>query len=136
MNSSPLKIQYREGELENLLLVRNKYILLLENYIKDFERISKSKLLGTMFDTVFYIGICNMREYAPSVKEIYLSVNEARNTSLRQLDILEESNIIMRISDNEDSRIKRIKLTDKFHDDFEKFIDAWVDPRKQNKVPE
>ncbi|MFT5395989.1 MAG: DNA-binding MarR family transcriptional regulator [Gammaproteobacteria bacterium] len=134
MDDSSFKIQYREGELENLIRVRNKYVELIENYISESKNISKNKLLGTLFDTVFYIGICNMRGHSPSVKEIYLSIQEERNTSLRQLEILEQSNVINRISDSSDSRIKRIHLTDKFRKDLEKFIDEWIDPRKQNKM--
>ena len=129
MDDSYRKIQYREGELENLLKFRNKFVHLLEPYIQDSKNMSKGKMLGTIFDTIFYIGICNMRAYFPSVKEIYLSVEEIRNTTLRQLDFLEEHKIITRIQDQTDSRIKRVKLTEMFQNDFEQFMETSIDTR-------
>jgi len=66
----------------------------------------------------------------PSVKEVYLNVGESRNASLRNLELLEDLNIVTRIHDPVDSRVKRTKLTDLFGKDFEVFIEAWVDSRK------
>ncbi len=87
-------------------------------------------MLGTMFDTVFFIGISNLRNHMPSVKEIYLNVGEPRNKSLRNLELLEEMKIVSRLHDANDSRVKRLKLTDSFKEDFEDFVAQWVDSRK------
>ena len=131
MTDSVLKITYREGELENLLRVRDRFVDLIVQYSVDSTTLSRSKLLGTIFDTVFFIGICNLREHMPSVKEVYLNTGESRNSSLRNLELLEELNIVVRVTDTEDSRVKRIRLTDKFKSDFESFVEKWVDSRKQ-----
>lgn len=128
---SVLKITYREGELENLLQVRDRFVDLIVQYSVESTSLSRSKLLGTIFDTVFFVGICNLREHMPSVKEVYLNTGEARNSSLRNLELLEELNIVVRITDTEDSRVKRVRLTDKFRSDFESFVEKWVDSRKQ-----
>ena len=124
------KFKYRDGELESLLKVRNKFVELLECYSTDSITLSKNKILGTIFDTVFFIGISNLRNHMPSVKEVYLNVGEARNKSLRNLELLEEMKIVTRIQDTNDSRIKRAKLTDKFKEDFDLFVSLWVDSRK------
>lgn len=121
---------YRDGELENLLRVRNRFVDLIAQYSTDSTTLSKNKTLGTLFDTVFFIGISNLRNHMPSVKEIYLNVGEARNKSLRDLELLEEMKIVTRIQDTNDSRIKRAKLTDKFKEDFDLFVSLWVDSRK------
>jgi DNA-binding MarR family transcriptional regulator len=130
MPDSTVNLHYREGELENLLRVRDKFVDLIQQYSDEASVLSRSKLLGSIFDTVFFIGICNMREHMPSVKEVYLNVGESRNASLRNLELLEDLNIVTRIHDSEDSRVKRTKLTDLFGKDFEVFIEAWVDSRK------
>jgi len=129
MEDTNEKIQYRGGELENLLQVRDKFVLLLEKYTKDSKKVTKSKMLGTIFDTIFHIGICNMREHLPSIKEIYLSVGESRNTTLRQLDFLEDLKIITRVTDPDDFRVKRIRLSENFRLYFDEFVQAWVDSR-------
>lgn len=129
MEDSNEKIQYRGGELENLLQVRDKFVLLLEKYTQESKKLTKSKMLGTIFDTIFHIGICNMREHLPSIKEIYLSVGESRNTTLRQLDFLEDLKIITRVTDPDDSRVKRIRLSENFRLYFDEFVQAWVDSR-------
>lgn len=120
---------YREGELENLLRVRNRFVDLVKQYSTESTTLSKNKLLGTIFDTVFFIGISNLRNHMPAVKEIYLNVGEPRNKSLRNLELLEEMEIIERMHDVDDSRVKRVKLTDKFRIDFEDFVSHWVDSR-------
>ncbi len=125
-----MELNYREGELENLLKVRDRFVDLLGQYSIESTTLSRSKMLGTMFDTVFFIGISNLREHMPSVKEVYLNVGEARNKSLRNLELLEEMKIVTRIHDSNDSRVKRVKLTDKFRIDFEIFVTQWVDSRK------
>ncbi|GEM_PF-2843380 len=125
-----MELNYREGELENLLRVRDRFVDLIERYSIESMTLSRSKMLGTMFDTVFFIGISNLREHMPSVKEIYLNVGEPRNKSLRNLELLEEMKIVSRIHDANDSRVKRLKLTDKFKKDFEDFVVQWVDSRK------
>ena len=130
MPDSTINLHYREGELENLLRVRDKFVDLIQQYSDEASVLSRSKLLGSIFDTVFFIGICNMREHMPSVKEVYLNVGESRNASLRNLELLEDLNIVTRIHDPVDSRVKRTKLTDLFGKDFEVFIEAWVDSRK------
>ena len=121
---------YREGELENLLRVRDRFVALIEQYSTESTTLSKNKTLGTIFDTVFFIGISNLRNHMPAVKEVYLNVGEARNKSLRNLELLEEMKIVIRIQDTHDSRVKRVKLTDKFRNDFEVFVTQWVDSRK------
>lgn len=131
MPEAVMELQYREGELENLLRVRNGFVDLIEQYSIGSTTLSRSKMLGTMFDTVFFIGICNMREHMPSVKEVYLNIGESRNRSLRNLELLEEMKIVSRVHDMDDSRVKRIRLTDKFGEDFEDFVGKWVDSRKQ-----
>jgi hypothetical protein len=125
-----MELNYREGELENLLRVRDRFVDLIEQYSIESITLSRSKMLGSMFDTVFFIGISNLREHMPSVKEVYLNVGEARNKSLRNLELLEEMKIVSRIHDKDDSRVKRVKLTDKFKVDFEDFVEQWVDSRK------
>lgn len=125
-----MDFKYREGELENLLRVRNKFVDLIEQYSTDSTTLSKNKTLGTIFDTVFFIGINNLRNRMPSVKEIYLNVGEPRNKSLRNLELLEQMQIVNRIQDKNDSRVKRVRLTDKFRVDFENFVTEWVDSRK------
>jgi DNA-binding MarR family transcriptional regulator len=127
---SIIKLHYREGELENLLRVRDKFVDLIQQYSNDENVLGRSKLLGSIFDTVFFIGISNMREHMPSVKEVYLNVGESRNASLRNLELLEELHIVTRIHDPDDSRVKRTKLTETFGKDFEAFIEAWVNSRK------
>ena len=129
---SIVKLHYREGEMENLLRVRDKFVDLIQRYSDETNVLSRSKLLGSIFDTVFFIGICNMREQMPSVKEVYLNVGESRNASLRNLELLEELHIVTRIHDPEDSRVKRTKLTEQFGKDFEVFIEAWVNSRKDS----
>jgi len=125
-----MELNYREGEIENLLRVRDRFVDLIGQYSNDSTTLSRSMMLGTMFDTVFFIGISNLRSHMPSVKEVYLNVGEPRNKSLRNLERLEEMKIVMRIHDANDSRVKRIKLTDRFRDDFESFVTQWVDSRK------
>ena len=125
-----MELNYREGELENLLKVRDRFVDLLGQYSIESTTLSRSKMLGTIFDTVFFIGISNLREHMPSVKEVYLNVGEARNKSLRNLELLEDMKIVTRIHDSNDSRVKRVKLTDKFRIDFEIFVTQWVDSRK------
>jgi hypothetical protein len=125
-----MELNYREGELENLLRVRDLFVDLIGQYSTTSTKLSKSKMLGTMFDTVFFIGISNFRNHMPSVKEVYLNVGEPRNKSLRNLELLEEMQVIERVHDLEDSRVKRIKLTDKFRDDFRIFVTQWVDSRR------
>ena len=131
MTDSVLKITYREGELENLLRVRDRFVALMEQYADKPHTLNRSKMLGAIFDTVFFIGICNLREHEPSVKEVYLNTGESRNSSLRSLELLEELNIVVRVTDTNDSRVKRIRLTDKFRNDFESFVEQWIDSRKQ-----
>ncbi len=125
-----MEFNYREGELENLLKVRDRFVDLLGLYSVQSTTLSRSKMLGTMFDTVFFIGISNLREHMPSVKEVYLNVGEERNKSLRNLELLEEMKIVSRVHDANDSRVKRVKLTEKFREDFEIFVSQWVDSRK------
>lgn len=124
-----MEIKYRQGELENLLKVRDRFVDLIEDYTSESIVLSKSKMLGTFFDTVFFIGISNLREHMPSVKEIYLNVGEPKNKSLRNLELLEEMKIVTRIHDDKDSRVKRVRLTTKFKNDFDAFITQWVDSR-------
>jgi len=121
--------KYRDGELENLLNLRNKFVELIECYSTDSITLSKNKTLGTLFDTVFFIGISNLRNHMPSVKEVYLNVGEARNKSLRDLELLEEMKIVIRVQDEKDSRVRRVKLMDKFKEDFDLFVSLWVDSR-------
>lgn len=130
MQEAVMKLQYREGELENLLKVRDSFVNLIEQYPHGTVALSRSKMLGTMFDTVFFIGISNLRSHMPSVKEVYLNVGESRNKSLRHLELLEEMKIVFRVADKTDSRVKRISLTDDFKVDFENFVGQWVDSRK------
>jgi hypothetical protein len=125
-----IKIVYREGELENLLSVRNNFVDLIEQYSDKSHELNRSKMLGSIFDTVFFIGICNLREQMPSVKEVYLNVGDSRNKSLRNLELLEEMKIVSRQNDQEDSRVKRVRLTDNFRNDFEIFVKQWVDSRQ------
>jgi hypothetical protein len=125
-----MELNYREGELENLLRVRDRFVDLIEQYSVESITLSKSKMLGTMFDTVFFIGISNLRNHMPSVKEVYLNVGEPRIKSLRNLELLDEMKIVLRVHDANDSRVKRLKLTDKFKEDFEDFVTQWVDSRK------
>lgn len=125
-----MEFSYRDGELENLLRVRNRFVDLIEQYAIDSTTLSKNKVLGTIFDTVFYIGISNLRNHMPAVKEIYLNVGETRNRSLRNLELLEEMKIVTRVQDMNDSRVKRVKLTDRFKQDFENFVAEWIDSRK------
>ena len=126
-----MELQYREGELENLLRVRNQFVDLIDRYSHGSPTLSRSRMLGTIFDTVFFIGICNMRMHMPSVKEVYLNTGESRNRSLRNLEVLEELEIVIRKQDKNDSRVKRIRLTDNFKKDFETFVRQWVDSRKE-----
>jgi len=125
-----MEFNYREGELENLLRVRDRFVDLISQYSSQTTTLSKSKMLGTIFDTIFFIGISNLRDHMPSVKEVYLNVGEPRNKSLRNLELLEEMKIVERLHDINDSRVKRVKLTEKFKDDFGLFVTQWVDSRK------
>lgn len=129
-----MQFAYRDGELENLLKVRDQFVELLGKYGEGQVELDRSKLLGTIFDTVFFVGICNLRENTPSMKEVYLNTNESRNRSLRCLELLEQMNVIVRVTDEVDTRVKRISLSDEFKEDFEVFIEQWVDSRKP--VPE
>lgn len=124
------EFNYRDGELENLLKVRDRFVDLITQYSTDSTTLSKNKLLGTIFDTVFFIGISNLRNHMPAVKEVYLNVGETRNKSLRNLELLEEMKIVARIQDKNDSRVKRVRLTDRFKEDFDVFVSQWVDSRK------
>ncbi len=117
-----MELNYREGEIENLLRVRDRFVDLIVMYSNESTTLSKSKILGTIFDTVFFIGISNLRNHMPAVKEVYLNVGEPRNKSLRNLELLEEMKIVERLHDANDSRVKRVKLTDKFIADFESFV--------------
>lgn len=130
MQDSIVKIVYREGELENLLRVRNNFVDLIEQYSDGTNALNRSKLLGSIFDTVFFIGICNLREHKPSVKEVYLNVGDSKNSCLRNLELLEELKIVIRVQDSGDSRVKRIALTEQFRKDFEVFVSKWIDSRK------
>ncbi len=134
MTDTVVKITYREGELENLLRVRDKFVDLIEQYEGDEKTLSRSKMLGTVFDTVFFIGICNLRKHMPSVKEVYLNIGESRNASLRNLELLEGLAIIERFQDPNDSRVKRIRLIEQFAKDFDVFVETWVDSRKNPPV--
>lgn len=131
-----INIVYREGELENLLSVRNKFVDLIEQYSNESHDLDRSKLLGSIFDTVFFIGICNLREKMPSVKEVYLNVGESRNKSLRSLELLEKMEIVIRENDKDDSRVKRIRLTSKFKNDFERFVEQWLDSGRPVAEPD
>ena len=130
MDESIFKIVYREGELENLLRVRNNFVNLIEQYSDDSIALSRSKLLGSLFDTVFFIGICSLRKHKPSVKEVYLNIGDSKNSTLRNLELLEELKIVLRIQDCDDCRVKRITLTEQFKKDFEVFVERWIDSRK------
>jgi len=130
MPEEAINFQYRESELENLLNVRNGFVDLIENYSIESAVLNRSKMLGSIFDTVFFIGICNLREHMPSVKEVYLNVGESRNRSLRNLELLEEMKVITRVHDTNDSRVKRLSLTEMFRRDFEIFLAQWVGSRK------
>lgn len=130
MPEEVINLQYREGELENLLKVRNGFVDLIEKYSVESGVLNRSKMLGSIFDTVFFIGICNLREHKPSVKEVYLNVGESRNRSLRNLELLEEMKVVTRVHDTNDSRVKRLGLTDTFRRDFDIFLEQWVDSRK------
>lgn len=130
MPAEVIKLHYREGELENLLQVRNGFVDLIEKYSVESGVLNRSKMLGSIFDTVFFIGICNLREHKPSVKEVYLNVGDSRNRSLRNLELLEEMKVITRVHDTNDSRVKRLSLTETFRRDFEIFLEQWVDSRK------
>ena len=101
-----IKIVYRDGELENLLRVRNEFVELIKQYSDKSHDLDRSKTLGSIFDTVFFIGICNLREKMPSVKEVYLNVGESRNKSLRSLELLEKMKVVIRENDEDDSRVK------------------------------
>ena len=125
-----INLQYREGELENLLKVRNGFVDLIEKYSVESGVLNRSKMLGSIFDTVFFIGISNLRNHMPSVKEVYLNVGESRNRSLRNLELLEEMKVVTRVHDTNDSRVKRLGLSDSFRRDFESFLEQWVDSRK------
>ena len=125
-----MKIIYREGELENLLRVRNNFVDLIEQYSAGSSGLTRSKLLGSIFDTVFFIGICNLRKHKPSVKEVYLNIGDSKNCCLRNLELLEELKIVSRIQDSEDSRVKRVTLTEQFGNDFGVFVEKWIDSRK------
>ena len=132
MNDTSIKkIVYREGELEKLLSVRNNFVDLIDQYSEKPNNLNRNKLLGSIFDTVFFIGICNLRKHMPSVKELYLNVGDSRNKSLRNLELLEEMGIVKRESDKNDSRVKRIRLTDNFRSDFERFVEQWIDSRAE-----
>lgn len=135
MPEAVINLQYREGELENLLKVRNGFVDLIEQYSVESAVLNRSKMLGSIFDTVFFIGICNLREHMPSVKEVYLNVGDSRNGSLRNLELLEEMNVVTRVHDTDDSRVKRLRLTDTFRKDFEIFVEQWVDSRKPSVEP-
>ncbi len=130
MTDSLQKITYRDGELENLLRVRDRFVDLIGRYDETHADLDRGKLLGTIFDTVFFIGICNLREHMPSMKEVYLNTNDSRNRSLRNLELLEKMGIIKRITDLTDTRVKRVTLTDSFKEDFEVFVEQWIDSRK------
>lgn len=132
MNDTSIKkIVYREGELEKLLNVRNNFVDLIVQYSDKPNALNRNKLLGSIFDTVFFIGICNLRKHMPSVKELYLNVGDSRNKSLRNLELLEEMKIVKRENDRNDSRVKRIRLTDNFRSDFENFVEQWIDSRAE-----
>ncbi len=135
MPEEVIKLQYREGELDNLLKVRNGFVDLIEKYSVESGTLNRSKMLGSIFDTVFFIGICNLREHKPSVKEVYLNVGESRNRSLRNLELLEEMKVLTRVHDTKDTRVKRLSLTDTFKTDFEVFLEQWVDSRKPSVEP-
>lgn len=107
---------------------------MLGKYSQDQVELDRSKLLGTIFDTVFFVGICNLRDNMPSMKEVYLNTNESRNRSLRCLELLEQMNVVVRVTDSIDTRVKRISLSDEFKEDFELFIEQWVDSR--NPTPD
>lgn len=130
MTTTLNRITYREGELENLLKVRDRFVEMLGKYSKGQVELDRSKLLGTIFDTVFFVGICNLRDKMPSMKEVYLNTNESRNRSLRCLELLEQMNVVIRVTDQTDTRVKRISLSDIFKDDFKLFVEQWVDSRK------
>ena len=123
------KFKYRDGELENLLRVRERFVALVSKYAEANKELDRSKLLGTIFDTVFFIGICNLREHMPSMKEVYLNTGESRNRSLRNLELLEEINVIDRVTDSKDTRVKRIRLSNDFRNDFDLFVENWIDSR-------
>ena len=123
------KFKYRDGELENLLRVRERFVALVSKYAEANKELDRSKLLGTIFDTVFFIGICNLREHMPSMKEVYLNTGESRNRSLRNLELLEEINVIDRVTDSKDTRVKRIRLSNDFRNDFDSFVENWIDSR-------
>ena len=125
-----INLQYREGELENLLKVRNGFVDLIEKYSVESGALNRSKMLGSIFDTVFFIGISNLRGHKPSVKEVYLNIGESRNRSLRNLELLEEMKVVTRVHDTKDTRVKRLSLTETFRRDFEIFLEQWVDSRK------
>ncbi len=130
MITRPDKFAYRDGELENLLKVRERFVEMLGKYSNGQAELDRSKMLGTMFDTVFFVGICNLRDKMPSMKEVYLNTNESRNRSLRCLEALEQMNVVVRITDQIDTRVKRISLSEAFKEDFEEFIEHWVDSRR------
>lgn len=130
MTTTLNRIKYREGELENLLKVRDRFVEMLGKYSEGQVELDRSKLLGTIFDTVFFVGICNLRDKMPSMKEVYLNTNESRNRSLRCLELLEQMNVVVRVTDAKDTRVKRISLSEEFKNDFKLFVEQWVDSRK------
>jgi DNA-binding MarR family transcriptional regulator len=125
--SEPINLfNYRAGELERFLKIRSKFVILLDKYDQGDTMLSRSKILGGLFDTVFYIGLCNLRNHLPSIKEIYLDIGESRNIVLRHLKLLTEMKVVESTTDGSDSRVRRISLSDEFRNEFKTFVDDWI----------
>jgi len=95
-------------------------------------KIDKNKIFGSLYHSIFFVGICSLRGITPSMKDIYLELEESRSTSLRHVEYLEAIGVFKRQPDPDDARRTSIYLASDFANDFGLFIDTWISkPRKK-----
>lgn len=128
-----IDFQLRDGELDAFLSHRSEFWDLISAYAeRNNEPIDKNRVFGILYDMIFFVGVNHLRNVYPSMKEIYLSTNATRSTSLRDVEYLQSLGVFARHTDPSDARRTRVGLSEDFAGDFRRFIEEWVQqPRKQ-----
>lgn len=130
--TQPAPVKLREDELDIFFKYRSQFLELMSSYAsRSGVEIDRNKIFGVLYDTIFFVGICSLRQVVPSMKDIYLEVGESRSASLRHVEYLDSIGVFERHNDTTDTRRKCVSLSDEFSIDFKDFIETWLDtPRK------
>lgn len=117
----------------SFFLYREHFLNLVNGYAqRNNTTIDRNKIFGVLYDMIFFVGICHLRNISPSMKDIYLEMHESRTTSLRHVETLQSMGIFKRRPDPQDARRTSVTLSPDFEEDFQIFLNDWVPkPRKR-----